>query len=68
MADLASELLRIAAEQKGEKSKKKARRSKPDLLIAEHTASGSMSQSSPVGSSAGTPGGRAKRHREEQMT
>ncbi|PNX61591.1 hypothetical protein L195_g060735, partial [Trifolium pratense] len=34
MADLASELIRIAAEQKGEKSKKKARRSKPNILIA----------------------------------
>ncbi|CAJ2659886.1 unnamed protein product [Trifolium pratense] len=68
MADLASELMRIAAEQKGEKSKKKARKSKPSVLIAEQAASGSISQSSPVGSSAGTPGGRAKRQREEQMT
>ncbi|CAJ2661442.1 unnamed protein product [Trifolium pratense] len=68
MADLASELMRIAAEQKGEKSKKKARRSKPNILITEQTASGSITQSSPAGSSAGTPGGRAKRHREEQMT
>ncbi|CAJ2651980.1 unnamed protein product [Trifolium pratense] len=67
MADLASELMRIAAEQKGEKSKKKARRSKPHTLIAEQTASGSISQSSPVGSSAGTPGGRVKRQREEPM-
>ncbi|CAJ2653237.1 unnamed protein product [Trifolium pratense] len=56
MADLASELMRIDAEQKGEKSKKKARRSKPNILIAEQTASGSITQSSPVGSSAGTPG------------
>ncbi|CAJ2654269.1 unnamed protein product [Trifolium pratense] len=68
MADLASELMRIAAEQKGEKSKKKARRSKPNILIAEQTASGSITQPSPVGSSAGTPRGHAKRHREEQMT
>ncbi|PNX73673.1 hypothetical protein L195_g029576 [Trifolium pratense] len=68
MADLASELIRIAAEQKGEKPKKKARRSKPNLLVAEQTASGSITQSSAVGSSAGTPGGRVKRQREEQMT
>ncbi|PNX56391.1 hypothetical protein L195_g058184, partial [Trifolium pratense] len=61
--DLASELMRIAAEQKGEKSKKKARRSKPHTLIAEQTASGSISQSSPVGSSAGTPGGADEDHR-----
>ncbi|CAJ2672884.1 unnamed protein product [Trifolium pratense] len=58
MADLASELMRIAAEQRGEKSKKKVKRSKPNLLVSEQTASGSIIQSSPVGSSAGTPGGR----------
>ncbi|PNX67114.1 hypothetical protein L195_g063369, partial [Trifolium pratense] len=57
MDDLASELMRIAAEQRGEKSKKKVKRSKPNLLVSEQTASGSISQSSPVGSSAGTPGG-----------
>ncbi|XP_045802864.1 uncharacterized protein LOC123896533 [Trifolium pratense] len=68
MADLASELMRIAAEQKGEKSKKKARRAKPTILMGDQGASGSVSQSSPVGSSAGTPGGRSKRQREEQMT
>ncbi|CAJ2643616.1 unnamed protein product [Trifolium pratense] len=68
MADLASELVRIAAEQKGEKARKKARRAKPTILMGDQGASGSVSQSSPVGSSAGTPGGRAKRHREEQMT
>ncbi|XP_045797668.1 uncharacterized protein LOC123891829 [Trifolium pratense] len=67
MADLASELLRIAAEHKGEKSKKKARKSKPNVLVAEQAASGSVSQSSPVGSSAGTPGCRVKRQREEPM-
>ncbi|CAJ2669302.1 unnamed protein product [Trifolium pratense] len=67
MADLASELMRIAAEQKGEKSKKKARRSKPTLSVAEQTASGSIAQSSPVGSSAGTGSGRVKRQREEPM-
>ncbi|PNX65208.1 hypothetical protein L195_g062480, partial [Trifolium pratense] len=68
MADLASELMRIAAEHKGEKPKKKARRSKPNVLVAAQTASGSITQSSPVGSSAGTPGGRVKRQRNEQMT
>ncbi|PNX56155.1 hypothetical protein L195_g058070, partial [Trifolium pratense] len=68
IADLASELMRIAVEQKGEKSKKKARRSKPNVLVAEQAASGSISQSSPVLSSAGTPAGRAKRQREKQMT
>ncbi|CAJ2668564.1 unnamed protein product [Trifolium pratense] len=68
MADLASELVRIAAEQKGEKARKKARRAKPTILMGDQGASGSVSQSSPVGSSAGTPGGRSKRHREEQMT
>ncbi|CAJ2635987.1 unnamed protein product [Trifolium pratense] len=68
MADLASELVRIAAEQKGEKARKKARRAKPTILMGDQGASGSVSQSSPVGSSAGTPGGRTKRHREEQMT
>ncbi|CAJ2637044.1 unnamed protein product [Trifolium pratense] len=68
MADLASELMRIAAEQKGEKSKKKARKSKPNVLITEQAASGSISQSSPGGSSAGTGSGRAKRQREEPMT
>ncbi|CAJ2654490.1 unnamed protein product [Trifolium pratense] len=67
MADLASELMRIAAEHKGEKPKKKVRRSKPNILVAEQTASGSITQSSPVGSSAGTPGGCTKRQREEQM-
>ncbi|CAJ2634767.1 unnamed protein product [Trifolium pratense] len=67
MADLASELIRIAAEQKGEKSKKKARRSKPNILIAEQTASGSITQTSPMGSSAGTGSGRVKRQREEPM-
>ncbi|CAJ2640823.1 unnamed protein product [Trifolium pratense] len=67
MADLASELMRIAAEQKGEKSKKKARKSKPTLSVAEQTASGSIAQSSPVGSSAGTGSGRVKRQREEPM-
>ncbi|CAJ2663745.1 unnamed protein product [Trifolium pratense] len=68
MAGLASELVRIAAEQKGEKARKKARRAKPTILMGDQGASGSVSQSSPVGSSAGTPGGRSKRHREEQMT
>ncbi|CAJ2671871.1 uncharacterized protein LOC123891775 [Trifolium pratense] len=68
MADLASELVRIAAEQKGEKARKKARRAKPTILMGDQGASGSVSQSSPVGSSAGTPAGRAKMHREEQMT
>ncbi|CAJ2647606.1 unnamed protein product [Trifolium pratense] len=68
MADLASELMRIASEQKGEKARKKARRAKPTVLMGDQGASGSVSQSSPVGSSAGTPGGRTKRHREEQMT
>ncbi|CAJ2655914.1 unnamed protein product [Trifolium pratense] len=68
MADLASELVRIAAEQKGEKARKKARRAKPTILMGDQGASGSVSQSSPVGSSAGTPGGRSKRQREEQMT
>ncbi|CAJ2654953.1 unnamed protein product [Trifolium pratense] len=68
MADLASELVRIAAEQKGEKPRKKARRAKPTILMGDQGASGSVSQSSPVGSSAGTPGGRSKRQREEQMT
>ncbi|CAJ2664544.1 unnamed protein product [Trifolium pratense] len=68
MADLASELMRIAAEQKGEKSKKKARKSKPNVLVAEQAASGSFTQFSPVGSSAGTGSGRVKRQREEQMT
>ncbi|PNX61251.1 hypothetical protein L195_g060577, partial [Trifolium pratense] len=70
MADLASELMRIAAEHKGDKSKKKARKSRPgvsNVLVAEQAASGSISQSSPVLSSAGTPAGRAKRQREEQM-
>ncbi|PNX67287.1 hypothetical protein L195_g055548, partial [Trifolium pratense] len=67
MVDLASELMRIAAEHKGEKSKKKARKSKPNVLIAEQAASGSISQSSPVGSSAGTGSGRVKRQREEPM-
>ncbi|CAJ2673581.1 unnamed protein product [Trifolium pratense] len=67
MADLASELVRIAAEQKGEKARKKARRAKPTILMGDQGASGSVSQSSPVGSSAGTPGGRTKRQREEQM-
>ncbi|CAJ2646588.1 unnamed protein product [Trifolium pratense] len=67
MADLASELMRIAVEHKGEKSKKKARKSKPNVLIAEQAASGSISQSSPVGSSAGTGSGRIKRQREEPM-
>ncbi|CAJ2646926.1 unnamed protein product [Trifolium pratense] len=71
MADLASELMRTAAEHKGDKSKKKARKSRPgvsNVLVAEQAASGSISQSSPVLSSAGTPTGRAKRQREEQMT
>ncbi|CAJ2662983.1 unnamed protein product [Trifolium pratense] len=68
MTDLASELVRIAAEQKGEKARKKARRAKPTILMGDQGASGSVSQSSPVGSSAGTPGGRTKRQREEQMT
>ncbi|CAJ2655906.1 unnamed protein product [Trifolium pratense] len=67
MADLASELMRIAAEHKGEKSKKKARKSKPNVLTAEQAASGSISQSSPVGSSTGTGSGRVKRQREEPM-
>ncbi|CAJ2677242.1 unnamed protein product [Trifolium pratense] len=67
MADLASELVRIAAEQKGEKARKKARRAKPTILMGDQGASGSVSQSSPVGSSAGTPGGRTKRQREERM-
>ncbi|XP_045813794.1 uncharacterized protein LOC123907539 isoform X2 [Trifolium pratense] len=71
MADLASELMRTATEHKGDKSKKKARKSRPgvsNVLVAEQAASGSISQSSPVLSSAGTPTGRAKRQREEQMT
>ncbi|PNX69669.1 hypothetical protein L195_g064538, partial [Trifolium pratense] len=55
--------MRIAAEHKGEKSKKKARKSKPSLSVAEQTASGSITQSSPVGSSAGTGSGRVKRQR-----
>ncbi|CAJ2661720.1 unnamed protein product [Trifolium pratense] len=45
MADLASELMRIAAEHKGDKSKKKARKSKPgvsNVLVAEQAASGSI--------------------------
>ncbi|PNX62231.1 hypothetical protein L195_g061052, partial [Trifolium pratense] len=48
MADLACELMRIAAEKKGEKPKKKARRSKPHILVADQAASGSITQSSSV--------------------
>ncbi|CAJ2668024.1 unnamed protein product [Trifolium pratense] len=70
MADLASELFKLAAEHKGDKPKKKTKRAKvgsSSTMNLEETASGSPSQSSPVVSSKVAPGSRTKRQRDEVM-
>ncbi|CAJ2652552.1 unnamed protein product [Trifolium pratense] len=70
MADLASELYKLAAEHKGDKQKKKTKRAKvgsSSTMNLEETASGSPSQSSPVVSSRAPPGSRIKRQRDEAL-
>ncbi|CAJ2635127.1 unnamed protein product [Trifolium pratense] len=70
MADLASELFKLAAEHKGDKLKRKTKKAKvgsSSTMIPEETLSGSPSQSSPVVSSKVAPGSRTKRQRDEAM-
>ncbi|CAJ2638173.1 unnamed protein product [Trifolium pratense] len=71
MDDLAFELIRLAAEHKWEKPKKKAKTVKAgssSTFLSEQAVSGSQGQSSSVGSSAGSKGLHQKRSREEPMT